>query len=255
MSNVRTFGWHATIVGGGPCDCGRADCGDSDGPPFAYTVGLGHAKDHPDLLITGQKRELMHAALSAAVQGVLKGRRLERGDLLENVIGRYPVLVEEVSDEGLDETVLSSHWFHRRRMPALQLLWPDTQGIWGWQPGAAPYAEELQPQRWRQPVERTGPVAVDPDWVMPMPADRLVNACSCIVDEGAPVRVVLRQAGEQWLFLCGEQHPDLRAVLTLSHASHVIRSAPSVLGLRDLPLSTEAERADVWSPWVLRPVA
>lgn len=59
---------------------------------------------------------------------------------------------------GLEETVLWSHWFHRRAVAAVQLAWPDTRGVFAWQPGAAPFAAALQPQVRREPTPRTGPL-------------------------------------------------------------------------------------------------
>lgn len=90
-SIVREHGCLVQVVGTGGCDCGDEDC-DPDGDDqvaFGYTVGLWHHARHPELLMSGQKAELMHRALNAAARGVLDGNRLVPGQTLENVIGKY----------------------------------------------------------------------------------------------------------------------------------------------------------------------
>jgi hypothetical protein len=59
-------------------------------PIFAYTVGLWHQARHPELVMSGQKPELMHTSLNAAVDWVRAGRRLSPGMSLEGVIGGFP---------------------------------------------------------------------------------------------------------------------------------------------------------------------
>lgn len=248
------------LVGTGACDCGEPDCDpEAEEPAFAYTIGLWHQAGHPELLMSGQAGELMHAALNAAARAVMRGNRLTPGTTLENVIGRYPVLVDEVSEQGLHETVLGAHHFHHRTVDALQLVWPDTLGRWGWQPGAAAFASELQPQAWRVPARREGAVAVDPEWLLPVPPDAPAVSCTCVIDEGAPVGLVARipdpdGQDEQWQGLCGPDHvgQDPSTWAAVWHMAHLVRQAPSVLQLADLGLGEEAVREDVWSPWVRR---
>src|SRR3954453_10418016 len=116
---VIEHGWMVQLVGAGMCDCGKPGCGEDDeGPAFAYTIGLWHQARHPELLMSGQSGPLMHRALNAAAGAVLEGERLVPGMTLENVIGRFPVLVDEVSAEGLEQTVLGAHHFHHQVVPA-----------------------------------------------------------------------------------------------------------------------------------------
>lgn len=247
VSDVLEHGVHVVYVSEG----------DDDEPAFAYTVGLPHQVGHPELVMSGQKVELMHSALNEAARRVLSGFRFFPGTTAENVIGRFPVVADAMTSRGLSETVQCSHWFHRRQVEALQLVWPDTRGIFAWQPGAAPFAASLQPQAWRVPSTRAGGVAPDPEWVFPVPADHLAVSCTCVVDEGAPVRLVVRDFdtddGECWQLMCGQQHQDILQAGRLSHLSHLVRNAPSVRELHDLGLDEQAERESAWAPWVRSP--
>ncbi len=51
-ATVRRYGWYIAYIDGDSCDCPGCDDGDTDGPPFAYTVGL-FGLAHPELLIFG----------------------------------------------------------------------------------------------------------------------------------------------------------------------------------------------------------
>lgn len=249
VHDVREYGVHVMGVheGDGP-----------DEPSFAYTVGLWHHSRHPELLMTGQRIELMHRALNAAVAWVRAGHRLTPGRTVEGVLGGFPVAVEELTARAVGETVTFSAWFHRRPVPAVQLVWPDLDGIWPWQPGAHELSRERQPEAWRLPSERAGALAVDPAWVMPVPADTLVISCSHL-SEGALVARAVREPsperGEDWQVLCDADHSGLTSDdIHLVHLSHLVRSAPSLRELADLEPGQEAWRADPWQPWSRAPV-
>lgn len=224
-----------------------------DQPAFGYTVGLWHQARHPELVMTGQKPELMHAALSAATDWVRAGHRLEPGSSIEGVIGGFPVAVEDLTKEAIAATVTFSGWFHRRTPDALQLVWTDLNGIWPWQPGAHEMTWERQPESWRIPSRRDGALAADPAWTLPVPADTFVFSCSHL-EQGATVAAVVRQAhperGEEWQVLCDRDHSRLsHDDIRLVHLSHLVRAAPSIAELGDLAVNERADRQHVWNPW------
>jgi hypothetical protein len=244
------------IVGAGSCDCGGSECGgddSEDGPAFAYTVGLPHQLGHPELLMSGQRADLMHHALNAAARMVQQGHDFTAGVLTENVIGRFPVLAEDLTFEACAELLRFSWWFHRQPVPGVQLVWPDTAGVWPWQPGSAGFATELQPPGWRLPTDRTGPLAPYPGWPFPIAPDELAWTCRCINREGAPVSRVVRDQDdgvEAWQLLCSEDHhEDLLDVVERVHMAHLVRSAPSLYELAGLRVGELAWREATWRPW------
>lgn len=225
-----------------------------DEPIFAYTVGLWHQDRHPELLMSGQKPGLMHRALNAAVDWVRAGHRLTPGMAVEGVIGGFPVAVEALTPDAVDETATYSGWFHRRPVEVVQLVWTDLDGIWPWQPGAHELTHERQPESWRIPSRQTGALATDPTWVMPAPADKLVFSCVHVAEEGAVVSHVVRERdgkrGEDWQVLCDDEHGQLSAEdIRLVHLSHLVRAAPSLRDLRDLQVDECADRQHPWDPW------
>jgi len=258
IDSVLQHGWQVILVA---ADCGCShpehrehsthESGDT-GPAFAYTVGLGHRFGHPELLMSGLDHRVMHRALNDVARRIMNGRRLAPGDVLEHVLAGVPVAIEQVADDALGETVTWSGWFHRRKPKALAIVWPDRDGVFAWQPGAPEVLEELQPHRWRVPLEHRGGLALDPDWNFPVPADQGVFSCSHVIDDGEAVLWAARESdderGEDWSIHCGagdHEPDDIRVV----HLAHLVRAAPSLRQISNLGIGHEAWRTDPDSEW------
>ncbi|GAB2982155.1 hypothetical protein GCM10027076_20020 [Nocardioides montaniterrae] len=246
IETVLKHGWQVMLV------ADRADHEHDSMPAFAYTIGLGHRAGHPELLMAGLDRRLMHRCLNRIAQRIIDGLRLTPGDAIEDVLAGVPVAVEQIADTALAETVTWSGWFHRRKPEALMIVWPDRNGVFGWQPGAPAILDELQPREWRIPLEHNGGLAVDPTWAFPVPPDYRAFSCTHVVDDGDAVLWAARQTGgpdgEDWSIHCGadgHETDDMRLV----HLAHLVRSAPSLRGIADLGFEEEAWRDDPDSPW------
>ncbi len=262
IDTILEHGWQVVLVSDA-AGCDHADHDhdhDHDGavPAFAYTVGLGHRCGHPELLMSGLDPTVMHRALNGVARRVMTGRALAPGDALEDVLAGAPVAVERVAREALRETVTWSGWFHRREPEALALVWPTTDGLFAWQPGAPDVLDERQPPAWREPVRHSGGLAVDPEWPFPVPPDRMAFTCTHVVDEGEAVLWVARESdearGEDWSLHCGAEGHATDDMRTL-HLAHLVRSAPSLRALGDLALDHEAHRTDTDTEWVTAPLA
>jgi hypothetical protein len=263
IDTVLEHGWQVILVAA-DADCSdpthhdhSADDHGEPGPSFAYTVGLGHRFGHPELLMSGLDHRVMHRALNDLARRIMNGRRLAPGDALEDVLAGVPVAIEKVAEEGLRETVTWSGWFHRREAEALAIVWPDRNGVFGWQPGAPGTLDELQPRGWRVPIGHTGGLATDPAWDFPVPPDHKAFSCTHVVDDGEAVLWAARESdatrGEDWSIHCGalgHETEDMRIV----HLAHLVRSAPSLRELGNLGLDEEALRADPDSPWTTAPL-
>jgi len=244
IANVLQHGWHVILVGAGPAP---------EEPAFAYTVGLGHRSDHPELLISGLPTDLMHRVLNGVAQRVLNGRHLAAGDAIEGALAHVPLLVDELNDAALAETVTWSRWFHRRPVEALQLIWPDTSARFAWQPDAPTVLNERQPPNWRKAHPRHGAFAPTPLWPWTVLVDTPAFVCTHITDDGEVIRFVARQPakgrGEDWSFHCGGNHDDTGNEIAPRHLTHIVRTAPSLRELADLGLNEQAWRKDADHPW------
>jgi Domain of unknown function (DUF4262) len=256
IETVVRCGWQVILVGG---DCSCSNCGKEpdaadDGPAFAYTVGLMHRAGHPELAMTGLAPAVMHHALNVVADRVVRhGLQVQPGDVIETVLLNAPVVVDEVSAAGLQHIGSWSAWFHRTSVPALQLVWPTTSGVFAWQPGALPELDELQPVPWRVPRLRSGALGIDPAWPLPTDPDTTVIVCTHMRHENEPIRFVARthdaEGVERWDFHCGRDHGDGIDQLLTEHVAHTVRAAPSLREIADLAVGEFAERDDAFSPW------
>ena len=136
-------------------------------------------------------------------------------------------------------------------------MWPDKNGVFGWQPGAPAILDERQPPEWRVPIEHTGGLATDPTWDFPVPPDHKAFSCTHVVDDGGAVLWAARESdearGEDWSIHCGalgHETDDMRIV----HLAHLVRSAPGLRQISNLGIDEEALRTDVDSAWATGPL-
>lgn len=201
-------------------------------PGFAYTVGLVHHLDHPELLMSGLPVDLMRSVLEEVSRRVLSGFPLVPGQLVEGALARVPLVVDELASAHL---LAWSRWFHRREVPAYQLVWPSATGDFVWDSAE-------QPSSWRVPVERG-----TPDWTLPATPGQPVYVCTHVAEDGEPVMRVVRDVQEEWQVLCDADHfEDTRAVVW--HLSHVAKVCPTLLSV-ELPLGWTVWRDAPWLPW------
>lgn len=264
VDTVLRHGWQVLLIGADE-GCEHPDHHEEHAdehplepaPAFAYTVGLGHRSGHPELLMSGLDGGLMHQALNDVAERVLAGHRFVAGDVLEGVLSNVPVVLEQVSAEGLREALTWSGWFHRRHPEALMVIWPTTSGVFSWQPGAPTSLDAAQPREWRVPIVHGGGVAADPGWLLPMPPETMAFSCTHVVDQGHPVLWVARRfddaRGEEWSIHCGDGDHDEDSV-RLTHLAHLVRGAPSLRDLAGIPLDHQAERPDVHATWTITPL-
>lgn len=135
---VEKLGWAVQLVEEGASDTE---------PPFAYTVGLTESFDHPELVVVGQRPEMMQFMLNECADRVKSGTRLQPGAQLDEVIEGFQVEIRAL-DPALLRFLGYARWFHGERpFEALQILWPDQEGRFPGDPLADRRAESRQQLR------------------------------------------------------------------------------------------------------------
>lgn len=140
---IRRHGWFIQYVSGEACPyCD--DCS-SEGPSFAYTVGL-FGLAHPELLILGLPSNTAGTVLNTLGDRIRGGEALLPGQLITFEDWQHRVIPERVPNPG--EIVLKANEYYRRRkkhsVPVLQLSYDDVDGKFPWEEGYA--APEIQPR-------------------------------------------------------------------------------------------------------------
>ncbi|MFF4341493.1 DUF4262 domain-containing protein [Kitasatospora sp. NPDC001540] len=127
---------------------------DEEGPGFAYTVGLWHTHRRPELAMFGLDVQAMRAMLNLLGARAAAGEPLVAGRAYGDVVEGRPVVLRDV-DRGWYREFLGMVIAHYRHppVPVLQVLWPDADGAFPWQPESGEPYRAQQPQLWLPPAE------------------------------------------------------------------------------------------------------
>ena len=134
-SDVDTYGWHVAKIGG-----------DERAPPWAFTIGLEHSFEHPEVLVFGMELELLHGLLNQIGELVKSGRSFEPGERAAGVLEQNPPEFRSVDPRWYGAFVGNAAWFYRERnFRVLQCFWPDASGRLPWEAEFDPAWQGRQP--------------------------------------------------------------------------------------------------------------
>lgn len=130
---MRAYGWHVVWVFNAE-------------PEFAYTIGLHHTFVHPEIIVFGLRREVAHGVLNAVGKDVRAGRRFASGIVSDEIIAGYEVDFRPVPKTAYEAHLGWAIWYYDGAdFPALQLVYPDRDGHFPWEPEAAQDFRTSQP--------------------------------------------------------------------------------------------------------------
>jgi Domain of unknown function (DUF4262) len=146
---VRRYGWFIQYV-----LSSRTEPGDgsdrTDGPPFAYTVGL-FGLDHAELLIVGVPEGTAAWLLNTLGERIRAGAVLLPGQLVTFDDWPHRIIPEEVPNP--DEIVFAANRFYHLpdnySVPVLLLSYDDKAGRFPWETGYAAPAMQPRPGSFR----------------------------------------------------------------------------------------------------------
>jgi hypothetical protein len=125
IDDVRRVGW--SVLGVLP---------DEDHQPFAYTVGVHHSFDFPDLIVTGipfpdSGKILNRIVLDARARGSLPLDLVLDG-VFEDC---RAMLLDLANQRAVDARMTFTRWFEEGPSPRAQLVWSDLDGRFPWEDG------------------------------------------------------------------------------------------------------------------------
>lgn len=126
-AKITKYGW--SVVGVFPT-------AEGDGVPFAYTVGL-TAKQLPELAIYGLHSRVSHPVLNAAARQMVEaGAPLVSGQRVKGVLaGGVELAAVEMTDRTEDLSMVRQ--VYGSLGAAVQLCWPDVDGLFPWEQGSS----------------------------------------------------------------------------------------------------------------------
>jgi len=135
VSDVETHGWHVMNV-----------MEDEEGPGFAYSIGLTRSLGHPEILVVGLPRDTMHSLINLVGEEVRQGGAFKAGATYEQLLEGYHATFRAIPKDQYRNYLGFARWFYDGDdFPALQLIYPDREGRWPWDPQASAGFRAQQP--------------------------------------------------------------------------------------------------------------
>ena len=124
--DIERFGWHWVAVPG-----------ERGSPGFLFTIGLWKTYHHPELLLfaPGDPQELS-GGLTAMAKRIAAGETFSDKKTFEGLFGNFPGSLRRVDKSWYAEFVGTAMGVYESDdFPVLQVVWPDKNSLFPWQPG------------------------------------------------------------------------------------------------------------------------
>lgn len=110
---------------------------DENSPGFAYSIGLWHHYNHPEIILFGLPFPVMGKIINSIGDRVKAGTQFETGKPYSDIFQGYPCIFETVAQVQLEKFLCWASWFYgyQGQFTALQCFWPDQAGKFPWDEG------------------------------------------------------------------------------------------------------------------------
>jgi hypothetical protein len=137
LSDIKRVGWH--WVGVSPRQGG-------DGPHWAFSIGLFHSFNHPEVIILGLPLSVCTQIVNVIGKQIQAGVRYEAGreygDILQD---SFRCAFGAFERAAYRDFVGYALWFYENdEFPLLQCFWPDKQHRLPWDDGCDEYVKNSQ---------------------------------------------------------------------------------------------------------------
>lgn len=115
-------------------------------PAYSHTVGLWHTFEQPEVIVFGLDEDTAGELLDALIDEVSDGAALAAGHRLDGLLHGYPARLLAVPKAARGAFVALADWaYEGADYPLVQLVYPDKQGRWSWDPEAREGFRRNQP--------------------------------------------------------------------------------------------------------------
>lgn len=227
IDDIREYGWHVVGIEA-----------DEEGPAFAYSIGLQHTLQHPEIIVFGlNDAETMMYIINTVGDEIRKGSTFEDWHESDEILNGYSCMFRRVPAEAYPDYLGYAKWFYRpESFDVLQCFWPDKQHRYPWHPDCQESVKQ------RQPI-----LAQDDAWPFHEGKNRAAFATGPVIDGSKPILLVSHSTDGDWQFLCGTTNRTEDAKLVCLET--ILDLDGSIAELADLPEGWQASRETSSSPW------
>ncbi len=137
ISDVQRVGWHVV---------GIAADADEEVPDYAFSVGLFHSFDHPEIAIYGLSHDTAMQLINIMGEAIANGSRFSHGDTTDDVAEGVTLAFINFDAAHYHSELGYARWFYRgNAFPALQCVWPNKNGQFPWDASRLDSMKAIQP--------------------------------------------------------------------------------------------------------------
>jgi hypothetical protein len=116
-------------------------------PPFSYSIGIENTLGMPELIVIGLQPAVAGAAINECYRQMKSGAAIKPGEFVAGLLGGdFKCLIGEVSPSYFRQYMGWARWLHKGNgFRAYQIIFPDTAGVFPWEPGASEWFRNRQP--------------------------------------------------------------------------------------------------------------
>ena len=119
---------------------------EDDLPPFAYSVGITKSASAPEVVVIGLKQPMAHFVVNEYNRRVRAGIPVSAGSRHSGFIEGFEVVAEKVDRSFYEEYFGYNLWLYKGpTFEVIQLIYPNTSGVWPWQAEADEWFKAWQP--------------------------------------------------------------------------------------------------------------
>ncbi len=119
---------------------------DDQGPGFAYTIGLEDSFAHPEVILVGLRMETAQVVLNNVVANIRGGATYGAAEAYSEILKGYSVTFRSVPEyQHAAYLGTALRYYGERAFRALQLIYPNRDGLWPWDTEVSNAFRELQP--------------------------------------------------------------------------------------------------------------
>jgi hypothetical protein len=227
IDDVQRHGWHVVGIEE-----------DAEGPGFAYSIGMQHTLNHPEIIVFGLKNaKIMMQIINVIGDEVRKGEAFEDWHERDQILDGYSCIFRTAPAEAYPDYLGCAMWFYRPdSFSVLQCVWPDMQHRYPWHPDCD-----------RDVIKRQPILNQIRDWPFHQGKNVAVFTTNRVLDGSHPILFVSHDSEGDWQFLCGTTNrPSNGRIVCLGS---IIKRDDSLADLADLPEGWQAVRDSVGGRW------
>ncbi len=230
IDDIREHGWHVVGVEA-----------DESGPAFAYSVGLQHSFDHPEIIVFGlNNAETMMYIINTIGDAVKNGSTFEDWHESDQILNGYSCMFRTIPVKAYPDYLGYANWFYRPSpFAVLQCFWPDKQHRFPWDRDCNPTVQQ------RQPI-----LSEKDDWPFCEGKNRMAFTTAPVIEGTHPISLVVHSEDDDWQFLCGTTNKTEDGKLV--RLETILAMDASVASIADLPRGWRASRDSIDGDWQRR---